>query len=106
MDTERRVMTDRLMSHEEAVKEVAVERYLLGEMNEQEQAVFEEHYLNCAACLEAVTFAGEFMQAAAPVAQELKAAEQRFKAPVRRSKHFWGVLWAPAFAIVLVVCLI
>ncbi|HKW74113.1 MAG TPA: zf-HC2 domain-containing protein [Terriglobales bacterium] len=98
-------MTDQLMSHDEAVKGMAVERYLLGEMNEEEQATFEAHYLNCAACLEAVTFAGEVMQAAEPVAREVRAAEQRSKAPARRSAGFFGLSWAPAFAMGLVVCL-
>lgn len=98
-------MTDQLMSHEQAVKEMAVERYLLGEMAEPDQAAFEAHYLGCVACLEAVTFAGEFMQAAVPVAREAKAAEQRSKAPVPVRRGFFGILWAPAFAMALVVCL-
>ena len=98
-------MTEQLMSHEEALKSMAVERYLLGQMSEQEQATFEAHYLNCAACLEAVTFAGEFMQAAEPVAREVKAAEQRSKAPAREKRGFFSLAWAPAFAMGLVVCL-
>lgn len=98
-------MTDQQMSHEQAVKQMAVERYLLGEMNEEEQAAFEEHYLNCAACLESVTFAGDFLQAAEPVAREVKAAEQRAKAPARERRGFGGLLWAPAFAMGLVICL-
>lgn len=97
-------MTEQLMSHEEALKSMAVERYLLGEMSEQEQAIFEAHYLNCAACLEAVTFDGEFMQAAEPVAREVKAAEQGSKAAVRERKGFRSLVWAPAFAM-LVLCL-
>lgn len=98
-------MTEQLMSHEEALKSMAVERYLLGEMSEQEQAIFEAHYLNCAACLEAVTFSGEFMQAAEPVAREVKAAEQGSKSAVRERKGFFSLVWAPAFAMGLVVCL-
>ena len=105
MDTERRAMTDQVMSHEQAVKGMAVERYLLGEMNEAEQAAFEEHYLNCAACLESVTFAGEIMQAAAPLARERKAAEQRSTAPARWRGGFLSLAWAPSFAMALVVCL-
>lgn len=102
-------MTEQLMSHEEAVKGMAVERYLLGEMNEEQQAAFEAHYLSCAACLEAVTFAGEFMQAAEPVAREAKAAEQRSRTTVRERTTFLGKLSivlrgpAPAWALVVIL---
>jgi hypothetical protein len=98
-------MTEQLMSHEEALKSMAVERYLLAEMNDQEQATFEAHYLNCAACLEAVTFAGEFIQGAEPVAREVKAAEQGAKASARERKGFFSLAWAPAFVMGVIVCL-
>lgn len=41
-------MTSPLMNHKEAVGSMAVERYLLGELKDEERAAFEEHYLNCA----------------------------------------------------------
>jgi hypothetical protein len=99
------------MNHEEAISRLAAERYLLGEMEEQERAAFEAHYLNCAKCLEDVTFGDEFMQAAAPVARELATAEAggRAAAPVRESAGFFGWLRkgftnpAPAWAMAVVV---
>jgi hypothetical protein len=103
-------MTEQLMSHQEAVQGMAVERYLLGEMKEEEQAAFEAHYLNCAVCLEAVTFAGEFMQTAEPLAREVRAAEQRSSAAPspQRSTLFanLGILLrgpAPAWALALIL---
>jgi hypothetical protein len=104
-------MTSQLMNHEEAISRLAAERYLLGEMEEQERAAFEAHYLNCAKCLEDVTFGDEFMQVAAPVARELAMAEAggRTSAPVRASGSFLGWLRngltspAPALAMAVVV---
>ncbi len=58
-------MTNPTMNHEQAVKSLATERYLLGEMADQERSAFEEHYLECPECLEAVTFADEFLSAGA-----------------------------------------
>ena len=38
------------MNHNEAVREQAVERYLLGELPEDARARFEEHFFDCALC--------------------------------------------------------
>ena len=104
-------MTSQVMNHEEAISRLAAERYLLGEMEEQERAAFEAHYLNCAKCLEDVTFGDEFMQAAQPIAHELATAEAggRAVAPVGESAGFFGWLRkgftnpAPAWAMAVVV---
>ncbi|HUB31760.1 MAG TPA: zf-HC2 domain-containing protein [Bryobacteraceae bacterium] len=42
------------MDHEAAVRTAAVERYVLGEMKDDERDAFEEHYFSCPACAEAV----------------------------------------------------
>lgn len=102
-------MTSQLMNHEEAINRLAAERYLLGDMEEQERAAFEEHYLNCAKCLEDVTFGDEFMKAAAPVARELALAERSGQARERASGGFFSWLRtglkspAPAWAMVVVL---
>jgi hypothetical protein len=57
------------MNHEQAVKSLATERYLLGEMAGDERKAFEEHYLECPVCVEAVTFADEFLSAGAEAGQ-------------------------------------
>jgi hypothetical protein len=102
-------MTSQFMNHEEAIARLAAERYLLGEMEEQERASFEEHYLNCVQCLEDVTFGDEFMKAAAPVAQELAQLERSGQARERASRGFFGWLRAglksPAPAWALAVAL-
>ena len=38
------------LNHTEAAKTHAVERYLLGEMNQDERMTFEDHYFNCRIC--------------------------------------------------------
>jgi hypothetical protein len=38
------------MNHDQAIREKAVERYLLGELPEDARADFEEHFFDCALC--------------------------------------------------------
>jgi hypothetical protein len=38
------------MNHDEAIREQAVERYLLGELTEDARARFEEHFFDCTIC--------------------------------------------------------
>src|SRR3954453_18771085 len=38
------------MNHDQAIREQAVERYLLGELPEDARASFEEHFFDCALC--------------------------------------------------------
>lgn len=38
------------MDHQEITETYAVERYLLGEMGDEERERFEEHYFDCASC--------------------------------------------------------
>lgn len=106
-------MTSQLMNHEEAIGRLAAERYLLGEMKEEERAAFEEHFLNCAECLQAVTFGYDFMEQARPVARQLRAEEGTGTAEAREPEpgnFFSRVLAglrnpAPAWAFALVLCL-
>ena len=65
-------MTTHFMNHQQAMEQHATERYLLREMSAEERHAFEEHYLDCAECLEAVTFGTEFLEAGRQVAQEMR----------------------------------
>jgi hypothetical protein len=49
------------MEHELAVRNLAVECYLLGEMTPGEREAFEEHYFECAICGEDVRAASRFL---------------------------------------------
>jgi len=63
------------MDHRRAVETLAVERYLLGELNEQERDAFEDHFFSCAECAEDVRSAGALRDAVA--AGTLPAAARR-----------------------------
>jgi len=50
------------MEHERAIRNLAVESYLLGEMSPAERESFEEHYFECAICAEDVRAAAQFIE--------------------------------------------
>jgi hypothetical protein len=58
------------MNHQEAENTKATERYLLREMTNEERMAFEDHYLDCAQCLEAVTFGADFLDSGHEMAEE------------------------------------
>ena len=59
------------MEHEPAVRNLAVESYLLGEMSPAERESFEEHYFECSVCAEDLQAAAQFIEDA----KDLMAAE-------------------------------
>jgi anti-sigma factor RsiW len=65
------------MTHEQAARTMAAERYLLGEMSELERYQFEAHYFECAECAEDVRLG-------AAIADEVKI-DGRRSAPARKS---------------------
>jgi hypothetical protein len=102
-------MMTRFMNHQQALETMAAERYLLREMTAEERRLFEEHYLECAECLEAVTFGTEFLEAGHEVALEQKHALASTAMPTWRERLL-PVLsgWlrpAPALALALLLCL-
>ena len=58
------------MRHKDAIRDNAVERYLLGEMTEDQRAIFEEHYFDCPVCAVDVTDGTRMMMAGQLVATE------------------------------------
>lgn len=66
------------MNHQQAQETMAVERYVLQEMNETERGSFEQHFLYCPQCLEAVTVASDFFE----VGRDLSVKQQHQAAPV------------------------
>jgi len=103
-------MTAQFMNHQQALEEHATERYLLGEMTAEERRAFEEHYLECAECLEAVTFGADFMEAGRQVALEEKSMRVSPAVPTWRERLLAvvpaGLRLVPALACVLLLCLI
>lgn len=58
------------MEHTEAIDTGAAERYALGEMNENERDLYEEHFFDCADCADEVKAATLFLENAEAVARE------------------------------------
>ena len=58
------------MDHEVAVSTKAAERYLLGEMNDDERDGYEEHFFGCPECAETVKGAARFRDAARQLLRE------------------------------------
>ncbi|MGZ7060579.1 MAG: anti-sigma factor family protein [Candidatus Angelobacter sp.] len=54
-------MNARMIDHDEAVKGLMAERYLLGELNAGELDAYEEHLFSCDACFEQVKAGTEFV---------------------------------------------
>lgn len=103
-------MKTQFMNHQQALETMAAERYLLREMKAEERRLFEEHYLECAECLEAVTFGTEFLEAGHEIALEQKHALAPIAVPTWRERLLPVLAgWlrpAPALALALLLCLI
>lgn len=102
-------MATHFMNHQQALEQYATERYLLREMTAEERHAFEEHYLECAECLEAVTFGTEFLEAGKQVAQEMTRREHSAVRVASWRERLMPALsgWlrpAPAIAFALVLC--
>jgi hypothetical protein len=86
------------MDHAEAARKLAVEQYLLGELNGPEREEFEEHFFDCPECVEALEMGAGFMQNARAVMQEDRAIRPAAQT-VRWNWAFWtGWRLAPAVA--------
>jgi Putative zinc-finger len=60
-DFRGKIMTARMMEHEEAMKNLVAERYLLGELTENDRDAYEEHLFSCPVCFEQVRVGTEFV---------------------------------------------
>lgn len=87
------------MEHSEAMRLMATERYLLGELSTEMREAFEEHFFECQDCAQDVRASAAFIseakqQLAAPIHSPavvpLKTASKR---------RDWFAWWKPAFAV-------
>jgi len=54
-------MNTRMINHDDAVKDLMAERYLLGELNTTERDAYEQHLFSCDACFEQIKAGTEFV---------------------------------------------
>ncbi len=55
------MMNARMINHDDAMKDLMAERYLLGELNTAERDAYEQHLFSCDACFEQVKAGTEFV---------------------------------------------
>jgi hypothetical protein len=93
------------IDHRHAVETLALERYLLGEMADQERDAFEEHFFSCAECAEDARAAGTMRDAVAGgmvgAVNQPSGRVVRMPAPRRRLASI-VVPWAAAASLALV----
>jgi anti-sigma factor RsiW len=96
------------MDHNEAVQQMATERYLLGELSPELRDAFEEHFFDCQECAMDLRAASVFLEEAKVHLPELTgplatpAAERpaaiHEKKQVGKKAPWWSSLLRPAFA--------
>ena len=95
------------MEHEQAVQNLAVESYLLGEMNAEQQEDFESHYFECVVCADDLRAATQFIGDA----KDILASESTRRMPVpsaseQRSGSRWIHWLTPQFAAAAIALLV
>lgn len=92
------------MSHDEAIRDQAVERYLLGELAEDARARFEEHFFDCAICAADVKNGAMFVEALRTDRQPLASPQRTMHLVAKRAPSAWLRPWlVPALAASLLV---
>jgi len=90
------------MNHEQAVQEMATERYLLDELTPELRDAFEEHLFECQECALDLRAGNVFMSEAKAQLPEItaQAAARESARPtrVKEKRPWWSILTVPAFA--------
>jgi len=88
------------MNHEQAIQEMATERYLLDEMTPELREAFEEHMFECPECALDVRAGNVFMTEAKVQLPQIaaQAAREPRRETVQAKKPWWSVFTMPAFA--------
>jgi anti-sigma factor RsiW len=88
------------MNHNEAVEQMVVERYLLGDLDTGTRDDFEEHLFSCPECALDTRVATAFIEEAKAQLGELAPAQPKVKEAGKpeKGRGFWFLAWRPAFA--------
>ena len=93
-------MAIQAMNHDEAVQQMATERYILDELPAGLRDAFEEHMFDCPECALDVRTAAAFLQEAKTQLPELtrEAAGSPAAAVTKAKNSWWMRIWQPVFA--------
>jgi hypothetical protein len=92
------------MNHDQAIREQAVERYLLGELDEDARARFEEHFFDCAICASDLKIGVAFVDALRAERQPAGSPKPNIHLVPKRAAAPWLRPWlVPALAASLLV---
>ena len=92
------------MNHDQAIREQAVERYLLGELPEDVCARFEEHFFDCAICASDLKNGAMFVDALRADPQSTGSPQRHIHLVAKRPPAAWLRPWlVPALAASLLV---
>jgi anti-sigma factor RsiW len=92
------------MNHDQAIREQAVERYLLGELDEEARARFEEHFFDCAICAADLKSTAMFVEALRTEPQPTTSPQRGMHVVAKRAPSAWLRPWlVPALAASLLV---
>ena len=94
------------MTHADAVRTLATERYLLDEMSEIERFAFEEHFFDCVECADDVR-SGSVMRRGVKAGLLPDASREEHVVPLKTGRRRWNpavvVPWAAAAMLALAV---
>lgn len=97
-------MNAKMIDHEQAIKTMMAERYLLGELTETDRDAYEAHLFDCQACFDQVKAGTEFVSYLKQIGVEEPVAATAVQPPRRRFlDYFSRPIFAPVFA-VLFLC--
>lgn len=92
------------MNHDQAIREQAVERYLLGELDQDARAQFEEHFFDCAICAADLKSTAMFVEALRTEPQPTTSPQRGMHVVAKRAPSAWLRPWlVPALAASLLV---
>jgi anti-sigma factor RsiW len=95
------------MTHQDAIRTMASERYLLDEMDEQERERFEEHFFDCVECAADLRMANAIREEAGALAPS-SASPRRAATVLRPNRASWrrplvALPWAAAASLAITV---
>jgi hypothetical protein len=98
------------MDHNEAVEQMATERYLLDELSPELREAFEEHLFDCKECALDLRAGAAFVDGAKrqlpEIAAQVAASPSGGTAKPAAKKRSWSSWWQPAFAMPAFACLL